>query len=239
MKIITGIFIIVFIICPVSSNFAKEYTVSLAKMPVHAISVNQGVLVDLVRAIEKTSGNKIEINVFPFSRSMKSVILNKVDFHIPLIKNDMIPEEKLPYSYSSQTIFMVNFVLYTLKNSKVTLENLEAFYIETDSAHTDYFPFHVIPSGRIEQSLKKLQFGRIDGFIFADSATDPILKKLGYKNIRRQLYKRFEVKIILPKSEHGKEIDQMLTRAIEELKEDGTYEKIIGTVNKPYNNWQP
>ena len=58
-------------------------------------------------------------------------------------------------------------------------------------------------------------------------------------NIERRLYKTFEVKIILPKSEHGKNVDKMLTEAIQKLKESGKLQEIEGTVNQPYDNWQP
>ena len=47
------------------------------------------------------------------------------------------------------------------------------YLIETDVAHTLYFPFDTQPSAYILSSLKKLELGRIDGFIFADDATDP------------------------------------------------------------------
>ncbi len=76
---------------------------------------------------------------------------------------------------------------------------LADYLIETDVAHTLYFPFDTQPSADILSSLKKLELGRIDGFIFADDATDPLIKANNLQNIQRQLYRRFEVKIVLPK----------------------------------------
>ena len=57
--------------------------------------------------------------------------------------------------------------------------------------------------------------GRIDGFIFADTSADPIIKKEGLKNIHRELYDVFDVKIIIPKGEKGKATDAFLTETIE------------------------
>lgn len=50
---------------------------------------------------------------------------------------------------------------------------LANYLIETDVAHTPYFPFDTQPSAYILSSLKKLELGRIDGFIFADNGPIP------------------------------------------------------------------
>lgn len=231
--------IFLFLVFTPLSVFAGQYIASLALIPRHVISKTEGIQVELVKAIEKISGNQITIQVYPFARSMLSVIKGKVDFHLPLIKNDIIPEKELPYYLSKETIFHVKFVLYTLKGSKVTLDNLSQYRVETERAHVDYFPFKTIPSNKIIQSLQKLNLGRIDAFIYADTPTDLVLKDLGFKNIKRRFYKRFEVKIVLPKNEHGKRVDKMLSDAIEKLRKNGKLKEIEGPVDQPYDNWQP
>jgi len=229
-------FILVLITCNAS---AQKLTASLAQMPIHAPSKVKGVQVELVTAISAVSGYDINIDVYSFARSVDNVINNRADFHIPLIKNDIIPADKLPYAYSTQTIFQVNFVLYTRKGSEVNNQNLANHLVETDRAHIDYFPFQTLPSNSIEQSLKRLKLGLIDAYIFADTATDPLLLELGYKNISRQLYKVFDVKIILSKNEHGADIDKILSKAIKALKDSGQLQKIEGSVDLPYSDWQP
>ena len=224
------------------SAIAQDYKASLAEMPVHAEVAEDGISgiqVALVRAIAEVSGEEIEIGVYPFKRSMDNVIRDNpsADFHIPLIKNEIIPEEELPYYYSTETIFHVNFVLYTQKGSDVKMDNLSQYTIETDAAHVIYFPFETLPSSSIENSLKKVNSGRIDGFLFADTPTDPVLKELGYENIQRRLYKVFEVKIILPKTERGKEVDKMLIKAIGKLRESGKLKEIEGPVDQPFKEW--
>jgi polar amino acid transport system substrate-binding protein len=172
---------------------AGSYKASLAQMPIHAESSDEGVFVELVKAIALEWGEEVDIRVYPFIRSMKNVIEDEADFHIPLIKNDLIPEEDLPYLYSTETLLNVNFVLYTTRDIKQDLKKLR---VESDRAHIKYFPFPVMPSSNISSSLKMLSLGRIDAYIFADTATDPVLKKLNLTNIRRSLYKTFEEKVI-------------------------------------------
>jgi len=161
------------------------------------------------------------------------------DFHLPLIKNDLISESDLPFYYSTETQFHVNFVLYSKKGNTVDLNNLAQYIIETDRAHIKYFPFKIIASNSISRSLKKVENGEIDAFIFADFATDPLIKEIGLKNIKRELYKVFESKIILAKNEKGKSADLMITKATAKLKASGKFQKIMNKIDLPYDNWQP
>ncbi len=212
---------------------AADMKATLAKMPTTPI------FVELVETMAKTSGKDIEYQAVPFNKSMHDLVDGKADFHIPLIKAENIPESKLDYAYSTETIFHVNFVLYTNKDKPIDKSKLKDYKIETDLAHVAYFDFPIKGSNKTASSLKKVNAGRIDGFIFADSSSDPILKKEGLKNIKRELYKVFDVKIILPKGEKGKATDAFLTETIQKMRADGSFDKIMSPLDQPYNDWQP
>lgn len=226
------------LLCLVSFAGAQGLKASLAQMPVYAESKDKGILVDMVKAISEASGKPISFEVVPFARSMDNVITRKVDFHAPLIKNPNIDEKTLKYDHSTVTIFHVNFTLYTNKSKPVTVENLSKAKVETDAAHTQYFPFPTIASSDLEASLKKVDAGRIDAFIFADLASDPLVEKLKLKNIKRELYKTFDVKIILPKGEHGGATDKLLSEAIDKLKASGKWQQIMGPLDQPFKEKQ-
>ena len=219
--------------------YAADYNATLGNMPVYAESKDKGVLVDLVKEIQKESGNSINIKVLPFASSLYMVQKNRSDFHIPLIKNDIVDVDKLPFTYSSETIFHVNFVIYSLKNKKIDINNLAQYKIETDRAHVAYFPFKTNASNSISGSLSKINDGKIDAFIFADFATDPYLKESKFKNLSRELYKVFDVKMVLPKSAKAKQIDTMLSSSISNLKQSGKYQEIMGKIDLAYSDWQP
>ncbi len=218
---------------------AADLKASLAKMPVYAESTDKGVLVDLAKAMAQTSGKEIEIQVVPFNRSIRDVIEGKADFHMPLIKNDIVDLNKLEYIYAKPVLWHVNFVLYTNKNKPIDKNRLKDYKIETDLAHVGYFDFPVKGSTRIDSSLKKVDAGRIDGFIFADFASDPIVKKEDLKSIHRELYKVFDSCMVLPKGEKGKATDVFLTETIEKMRADGSFDKIMSPIEQPYNDWQP
>lgn len=220
-----------FFICSVSSQDLK---VSLAQMPVYAESPTKGVLVDFVNAIAKAGNRKIHIQVVPFQRSMNDVINRNVDFHMPLIQNPNDDESTLKYDHSTETIFHVNFTLYTHKNSSITKENVKKHKIETDLAHVQYFDFPIKGSSNLVSSMMKLNAGRIDGFIFADVAIDPIVSSKKLNNVKRELFYRFDVKVILPKGENGKAVDTFLTNSINKLRKNGEYERIMGPLDLPF-----
>lgn len=215
---------------------AADLKASLAEMPVYAESKDKGVLVDFVKALQKTSGKSIDYQVVPFARSMNAVETSQVDFHMPLI--EPIDTKGLKFTLSKETIFHVNFVLYSNKNKPLDPAKLDGKVIETDIAHIPYFPFKALGSSSIEASLKKLDAGRIDGFVFADDATDPVVKQLGLKSIKRQLYKRFDVKVILP-PKGFENTDMFLSQTIGKMRASGEYSKIMGIIDHDYNDWQP
>ncbi len=224
----------------VGNTFAADYKVSLAKMPVYAENPEKGVLVDLTKALAADSGKQLDIAVVPFARSMNNVQTGKVDFHMPLIAIPDVDMSTLPYDYSTETIFHVNFVLYTKKGSGITKEKLKSqgVKVETDIAHVPYFDFKIAGSDNLGASLKKVNAGRIDAFIFADFASDPLVKKNNLANIKRDLFKVYDVKIILPKGGRNGSMDKFLTKSIKSLRDKGDFVKIMSVIERPYDNWQ-
>jgi len=222
-----------------TSVCAQDYKATLAKMPGYAESTEKGILVDLVKAIASESGKEISLVVVPFARSMNNVISGRADFHMPLIAVPDIDMSTLDYDYSTETIFHVNFVLYTKKGSDINIDNLSSAKVETDIAHLPYFDFPIKGSANIELSLKKVNAGRLDAFIFADFASDPLVKKNSFSNIKRELFKVYDVKIIIPKNGKNGKIDKFLSETIAKLRANGTYDKIMAPLDVPYDNWQP
>ena len=226
-------------VCAMQPAEAKEYKASLAEMPVYAESVDRGVLVDLVKLISEVSGTPIAIQVVPFARSVSDVSLRNVDFHMPLIQRANQDSTAMGYDYSTVTLFHVNFVLYSNKRNPLQLSTLDGLEIETDLAHVQCFDFPVSGSSSIEGSLRKVNAGRIDGFIFADFASDPLVKKDNLVNIKRQLYQVFDVKAVLPKGGKGKEVDLFLTETVTKLRESGRYGELMAPLDQAYCDWQP
>lgn len=237
-KMLLGMVILFELLLNVSVK-AEVYKASLAILPVAAESSEKGILVDLVKMWAKETGNEIEIKLYPFKRSMKNVEKGVADFHLPMIRNPYMDENKLDFTFSTSTIFYVNFVLYTNKNKPVDRNKLANYKIATDAAHEEFFNFPVESDFRIENSLNKLHAGRIDGYIFADVEADPVLKQLGFTNIKRELYKVYEAHAVLPKGERKNTVDAMITDAMDKVKKSGAWAKLMSPVYHEYVDWQP
>ena len=105
---------------------AKDLNASLAFLPNILESPEEGVFIDLVKAIDDAyAGGEIKIRVYPFTRSMENVIQGKADFHLPMMRNTLIPEDSLPFRYATTKMGEVVMVLYSNRNKPVTPEMIE------------------------------------------------------------------------------------------------------------------
>ena len=253
-------FIFTFLVFVSNYTFAEKLRVSIPHMPVHAESADKGILVDFAKALAKKLQQDIDIQIVPFSRSIYYVSTNKVDFHLPFIKANIKPppspvaqkksnnEQKYKqakeyatnFIYSDETINHVNFVLYSHKDSLINIDKIHDYKIETDTAHLSYFDGVDMASDCILCSLKKVQFKMTDGYIFADSSTDPLLRlnKKILPNIKRQLYQRFEVKVLFPNTEQGHKLNKRISAVISEMRSTGELAKLLSSIDLPYEDWQ-
>ncbi len=216
---------------------ARTIKISLAQLPVLSESPTKGVFIDVIKAMaEIDPQNTYEISVVPFARSLLSVQDGLADVHIPLIRPPS--ETDLPYRLSQKiNFYKVNFVLYSNKNKALDIENLQQYSIETDNAHTNFFKFPVKPVSAIEAGLVKVDLKRLDGFIFSDVATDPVLKERGYKNIRQSFFSAFDVTTVY-KKDSSNEVDDIMVSALDKLKANGRLAAILGPVITQYVDWQ-
>lgn len=199
----------------------------------------KGAFVDLIRNLDRVSNSHTNMVVVPFKRSINNLTNASADYHIPLIKIPGIDVQQLPYAFSTQTLFQVAFVLYTHKDKPLDISQLSNYDIVTDSAHINFFPFPITGTPCLPCAIRKVNAGRIDGFIFAQNEIDPFIHQYDLNNIHRQLYYNFEVKALIPKGKVGRIVDEYLTNAIMKLKKEGVYNKILAPVLAPYNDWQP
>ena len=73
---------------------------SIAQLPVLSESPEKGIFVELVKALDEVyEEGTIEIEVYPFARSVENVLRGNADFHIPSFRNPVIPESSLPFAF--------------------------------------------------------------------------------------------------------------------------------------------
>lgn len=229
---------------------ARDLIASMAQLPVLIEDRDTGPFVDLVKAIDDVyTGGKIRREVYPFKRSLRNVTEGRVDFHIPLIKNPLVPASVLPFRYSSVPTGSVAFVIYSNVENPLTKQDISReakkkdsaflFNIDTLQGHAEFFDFPVREIYDFENALKRVSYKRIDAIIMPQEECDSIIKNKRMRNIHRELYYEFDSMIVIPKGENGDEIDRIITIALKKLQSAGRLEKINDRIHKPYIDWQP
>jgi len=223
-----------------SSIAAKDIVVSIAQLPVVSESRTKGVFVELVKALNREyKDGSISFSLYPFKRSLRNVQKGRADFHLPFMKSKkgerVLAEMGLEYAFERSN--RVPFALYfNTSNTPIvdrvrkgfTLKDIANFRIETDGAHVIFFDDIPIQySTCIECSVKKLDRGRIDGFIFAAREVDHVVNTLALDNIDSALIHNFDAAPVFRSTAEGKETNRIISKLIKKLRSTGELAKIM------------
>jgi polar amino acid transport system substrate-binding protein len=218
---------------------AATYKVAVMELPLTEVYKR------LMTAIAEVTNNTIEIEVVPPSRALSLIESKKVDVLVPrVVSKDPAILKELKYDYATTAIRKSAFVLYINKNKPLDVASLRSgnskkYVIETDGASTHQFGFVGIASNDPEASLKKVDLGRIDGYVTAQQTGDSTLKRAGLKGIRRQLWDEFDSGLALQSGQRGGSVDAMITEGLKKLKESNRLDQIIDTREGRFVDWQP
>lgn len=203
---------------------------------------------NLAKAVLEATGNAADIQVLPFARCVLSIQNKDVSAVAVTVA---LPDKKkwaaLKYDYSTAEAFKIVFVLYCNKSKPIDVAELKkgnpkGYKLETDVAHVDHFPFPISGSTSFEASLKKVDSGDIDGYIFAQPSADGVVKAAGLKNIKRQYYDTFSGMFLLQKGARGGALDKAISDGMAKIKANGKYQEIMGAYvagASAYADWQP
>ncbi|MGO9017848.1 MAG: ABC transporter substrate-binding protein [Syntrophobacteraceae bacterium] len=231
-----------------SPAIAKDLTASVAFLPNISESPEKGVFIDLIKAMnEAYPDGKFKIEVFPFGRSIDNVVTGKADFHIPMLRNPNIPEEKLPFRYASVSMGKVYFVIYSHKDNPITREMIEKamsqkpfpYKIGMMRGLEDFADFPVEATTSIDQMIEKVGKKRIDAFIHAQEESDYVLNQLKLKDIHREFYTSFDDVVLVQKGEKGDEADKIISASLKTLASSGRLDELHSKIHVPYQDWQP
>lgn len=221
--------------------FGQTYSVTVRQLATTEMYSN------LIKAIAEEMKVTMNIQAMPGGRTNYLVENKQTDVILPDLKiPDPAKQAALKYDYSTSTMYSLSFVLYTNKNKSVDIADLKkgntkGYKIETDVSQVHTFEFLGTPTTNLEASLKKVDEGVIDGFIFSQSTGDALLKKGGFKNIKRNFYGIYEMVFGLQKGQKGGQLDKLLTEGLKRIKTSGKYDQILGKAVKDgiYQEWQP
>lgn len=226
-------------------GFARDLVACIGIIPPHSMMGKDGVptggFVDVVRAIDDVyKEGRITIQLYPIARAINMVKSGKADLFIPYIPPPHLEKAELDYTFASEPLVQVAFVLYSRADGpEFPMDHLGVYKIETLRGAAEHFPFPIGEIDSFRQGLLKVISSRSDGFIVEQEAADKYIREHKLKNIRRTLYAVWNSSIVIPKGERGKELDLIISTALGQLKQSGTLQKITQTIHKPYEDWQP
>lgn len=218
----------------------RELTVSIAELPVLAPTPDQGVLIDLVRAIDTVEGTHTRIIVAPFARSLRNVQMGLADYHLPLINLPLIdhpgaapPLEKIRLAHPAQ--FTVPFVIYSRADAPMTTTDLERVTVGTKLPHASLFPFKTTEVECLPCALRMVQEKRLDAFIFAKTETDAQIRALGLQGqFHTSPYALFPVHAVVADSPRGREVEALLADAFSKLRQSGQLAALTAAVEQSF-----
>jgi polar amino acid transport system substrate-binding protein len=225
----------------VVSTFAQSYNVAVRQLATSDMYVN------LIKAIGEAMNVTMNVQVMPGGRVNYLIENKQTDIILPDLRiPDPGKRAALKFDDSTVTMYNLSFVLYTNKAKPIDIADLKkgnkkGYKIETDVSQINTFEFVGIPTTNLDASLKKVNDGTIDGFIFSQSTGDAFLKKGGYKNVKRSFYGIYDMAFGLQKGQTGGSLDKLLTEGIARIKANKKYEAILGQAVKDgiYQDWQP
>jgi hypothetical protein len=215
---------------------------SLAENPFSAVADEKGdhgMLVELVRALDRVTHSSTRIVIRPFARSLMETASGKADFHLPLIQSDTAPAPDGLAYVTEVDIGQVPFVIYSRKTAPLDTKTVSDHkVVMTEPGHTAIFPFPVVETRCLSCSLDMILKDRADALIVPGEIIDPLLADAKYKGIHRALYASFPVRALVPVNADSAATRRYLIDGITQLKRTGELWKITGH-QKSYTDWQP
>jgi hypothetical protein len=200
---------------------------------------DHGMLVDLVRALDRATHSSSRIVVRPFARSLSETAAGKADLHIPFIQNGDAPAPKGLAYVTEADLGVVHFVVYSRKAMPLDARSVAGKkHVEVEPGHASFFPFPVTETYCVRCGLDQLALGRIDAMIVSSDIVDPLLVEPQYKGIHRALYKTYVVRALVPAGVDSSAARRYLAQGLTELKRSGEMWQITKG-NQPYVDWQP
>jgi hypothetical protein len=198
-----------------------------------------GMLVDLVRALDRATNSSTRIVLRPFARSLKETAAGMADFHLPLIQSDAVPAPEGLVFVTEVDFGHTSFVVYSRKLAPLDAQSIAtARQVEIESGHEAFFAFPVAATHCVPCSLDKVLLGRADALIAPANVVDPLLKDPRYRDIHRALFGTFPVRALVPAKRDSSATRRYLVDGVTRLKQSGEFWAITGN-DAPYSDWQP
>ena len=235
MKRLTNIAVITCLLTVVGTwaAAAKTYKMGAFPIPLLIEDQNQGVFVELFKEVAKRTGESFEFVVYPTQRTRKLFAERELDGMFPGL------EQSMEGKYARSTVFYSkNEVVFVRAGTALITEvaQLEGKKVGLTKGYTYGAGITSNPKITLEYAdsdvvnMNKLSKERIDAFVVEEKSGLKALKDTGVTNVvydpTKPLSAR-EVFFAFQDTEEGRVLADKFSKALEEMKKDGTFEKIM------------
>lgn len=217
----------------VSSVFAKTYKFGAFPIPLMVESKDKGIFIELTKEIAKRANVTIEIVVEPTKRILNGFNENQLDIIYPAV-DVTLPK---PAERTTAVYHKIDYTFHKSDKPYKTMKDLEGKKVGI----TLGYPYTKELTGnknlKIETAndditnFKKLEAGRIDAFVVEEHSGVKALKDSGVKGIaydKNRPLSKMDVYYAFQKTPEGKDLAVKFSRALDEMKKDGTFARIMG-----------
>ena len=240
MKIKLLFFCLMISILSWNNLFGETIKVGFEPFPPLIIDERSGYTVLMLKEIEKISDFKFDIKIMPYNRAKKKLEVKKIDLmgHTPHQK-----ETKEFYMYAKDLDWKIKAITDMFGITKAHLE-VNKFKtlkkIGTPRGNKEFYseifeiPLNNFYDGGLENLLKMLKRGRIDGFIFERASTMSTLKKLKINNIYyNTIDDSIEASLAVHSDKEGLKLRKKLDLLIKKLDHQKIFEEYLKYINLP------
>lgn len=229
-----GMFIGLLACVSIADELPETIVIGTFPIPLMVESEEKGIFIELTQALAKEAGLNIQIRVFPAQRTLREFAAKRLDGLFPGLAVTM----PVPYERTT-SVYVKRDYAFTRKGEKPlhTVEQLAGKKVALTSGYPYVEPLTSRQDIRFElansdeQNVKKLLAGRVDAFVVelksglkafhADGREGAI-----HYDIAKPLSEQ-DVFYALQTGEHGEQLAQRLSQALERLKRSGRFDQIM------------
>jgi hypothetical protein len=191
-----------------------------------------GILIEIVKRLDDFYEGEININSYPFARSIYAATQGKCDFHVPFIQS---PSSEL--NFNSKPLTRVAFVIYRKALLPgITSAPIQTGPIDTIRGHGRFFNFETVEVNTEIQGLKRVLKNRSNAFIYAQEPVESTIAREKLHGLfSKELLGYFPSGIVLPDNkEHANRIDKILTPLLLEAEKHPDYRLMLSKMHSDF-----
>lgn len=221
-----------------SLNIQAAEVIGTFEIPQFVQSSKKGNFINLVKKIEKRSGENFVISVRPSKRVLANFNHQNIIGYFPAL--DVDERER---SYNSSPFYYKKDLFFYRKGENSNIKKAKKICLTRGYPYADFVSklkgVEIFYSDSDSSCLKMLNLGRVDGFVCEAMSGFSALKKLKLSKItaNKKPLSSMKVYFSFVRNKRGKYLADIFTKELKKMRSSGELVKIFETVRKDIRNF--